>query len=117
MTGEVRSQPTFSKRLARRVSDLAEAPAFLLAPGSRAHGGDGNLQRERPGEGTMAIAIAQAVIWEATTTLPAMEGRSFNVTWTATRDMPAGTAVWFHVGNHGQNSWRFADFVIREQKH
>ena len=67
-----------------------------------------DLWAPEPAEARVVMQIGAEVLWEQVFPVPGPEDiqvRSF----TFTEDVPAGTPAWWHVANHGYNSWRVGD--------
>jgi hypothetical protein len=67
------------------------------------------LTAEAPGEGHVALGLADDIVWEASVTIPA-DAAVFDVVVPVTISAPAGTPVRLHLHNHGSNTWLFLDF-------
>ena len=63
------------------------------------------LINETPAEGHVALQIGQHLVFEARPPIPGPE-RAYPVLWSLPEALPAGTPAYFHVHNHGYNSWR-----------
>jgi len=63
------------------------------------------LWAAEPAEAHVAIQIGEHLIWEAFSPIPGAE-EIWDVTLELESSIPAGTPVYFHVHNHGYNSWR-----------
>lgn len=68
-------------------------------------------QRAPEGTGHIAIQIDDTVVWEKTEKIPSI-GRYWVETFIAKQTWPAGTFVYFHVHNHGFNTWRFLGLTL-----
>ena len=71
-----------------------------------------NLVSEDPDAQThVAIAFGEDIVYETTIDIPA-EANFLDPSWTCPVDAPAGTPVYFHLHNHGINSYRVADLSV-----
>lgn len=62
-------------------------------------------------EARVVLQIGDEVLWDETFAIPGPEGiEKFEQALTA--DHPAGEAAWWHIGNHGYNSWRLGDVEV-----
>lgn len=64
-----------------------------------------------PAVAHLAIAMDGELEWETEIPIPSEAG-IVRPTWTAERDLPAGTMVHFHVHNHGANNYRLWELTI-----
>ncbi len=55
-------------------------------------------------EGHVAIMMGDRVVFEDRIPLPATS-KLYAAYWTSDQDFPIGTAIYYHVHNHGVNSW------------
>lgn len=69
------------------------------------------LYASQPATAHLAIALGDRIAWETTLPIPSEPGL-LRPSWTATADMAAGTAVHFHVHNHGTNNYRLIDLTV-----
>jgi hypothetical protein len=67
-----------------------------------------SLTADKPAEAYVAIALGDDVIMDETLPIPSGSGLSL-LTWTASESVPDGTPIYFHVHNHGDNSWSFIE--------
>lgn len=63
-----------------------------------------DLVAAEPAEAHVALLVGETVLWEATVAIPG-PANAFNVEVVAASTAPAGTPVYFHLHNHGQNTW------------
>lgn len=84
-------QPTLA---AVEVGDVVSIPVWHL-----------DLWAEAPAEGHVALMIGDDVVVDLAVPIPA-EAAAYTIEHTVTKAAPAGTPVYFHVHNHGYNSWR-----------
>ena len=63
------------------------------------------LWATEPAEAHVAIQIGENLIWEAFSPIPGAE-EVWDITLDLDAPIPVGTPVYFHVHNHGYNSWR-----------
>ena len=57
--------------------------------------------------GYMAVAIGEDIVWEQTVPIPG-DADVYSVTLESFPALSVGTPVYFHVHNHGANSWKLA---------
>lgn len=69
-----------------------------------------DLRSPEPAEGYTAVAIEGETRWEYTVEIPA-DGALASYGWITDHDIPAGTPLFFHVRNHGLNSWNMIEIV------
>lgn len=60
-------------------------------------------------EAELALTFGGELFWTDTVPIPANSDLTPRTPLPATRDVPAGTPVHFHVGNHGDNSWNLLE--------
>lgn len=70
------------------------------------------LFAEAPARGHVAVQVADTLVFETAPPIPGPEG-VYPVEWIAPEPLPAGTPVYFHVHNHGYNSWRLGPFEAK----
>lgn len=56
-------------------------------------------------EAELAVSFGGEVFWSDQVAIPASSSITPQTPIVADRDVPAGTPVHFHLGNHGDNSW------------
>ena len=61
----------------------------------------------QPAQAHVALLIGQSVLWEKTIAIPS-EFQFYEETLRIDGDVPAGTPVYFHLHNHGDNAWLFS---------
>ena len=62
------------------------------------------LLSDAPSSGALAITLGAAELWSTPLTIPA-DARSWTLTLSAPIDLVAGDPVYFHVRNHGANTY------------
>jgi len=68
----------------------------------------------KPAIGTLAFATADlGVLWSHEVSIPGNAG-IVSVELTFARGAPAGTALYFHVQNHGYNTWQLSPLALGE---
>ncbi len=63
-----------------------------------------DLTSATPAEGYAAVALGDEVVWSYTTPIPSPAG-FFEDEVEVERRLEIGTPLYFHVDNHGQNTW------------
>jgi hypothetical protein len=63
-----------------------------------------DLVAEEPATAHVALLIGEAVIWEEDIAIPG-PANAFTIDLPAASAWPKGTPVYFHLHNHGQNTW------------
>lgn len=63
------------------------------------------------GDAYVAYHLGGEVLWEESVRIPSSSGLVLP-TWTMAADAPAGTPLYFHLNNHGSNSWSVIDLVV-----
>lgn len=58
----------------------------------------------RPAESRIALQIGEDVVWDVRRPIPS-DSTLLNETFVAERDYPAGTPLYYHVDNHGNNDY------------
>ena len=58
----------------------------------------------------LAIGDPAVTVWETTLEVPA-EFQVVEASWGAARTYAAGEPVYFHISNHGENTWSFVSLV------
>ena len=58
------------------------------------------------------LRIGEDTVWEAEFEVPGDEDVA-ELLFEAPSDLPAGSDAWFHIANHGVNSWRLGDVEIQ----
>jgi len=71
-----------------------------------------SLVADEPGEGLVGIALDGEVVWSEPVDIPSNSG-VVEGEWVATRDLPVGSEVVFHVDNHGANSWTLVEVRVK----
>ena len=67
-------------------------------------------QSEGPYLLALAIGDPAVIVWEMTIEVPS-EFQVVDVTWPAARTYLAGEPVFFHLSNHGENTWSFVSLT------
>ena len=89
-------------------------PALVgVAKGARVTGSlyHFDLVAAEPASAHAALLIGDDVVWEQTIAIPG-KANAFTIEVTAPAAVPAGTPVYFHLHNHGQNTWTFAEVMV-----
>lgn len=66
-----------------------------------------DLTSADPAEGYAAVSVGEDPVWSYTTPVPSPAG-FFEDEVTVDARVPSGTPLYFHVDNHGQNTWVLA---------
>ena len=56
----------------------------------------------------VVLQVGDEVLWDQSYAVPGPDDIDA-VTLTAAADLPAGMPAWWHIANHGYNSWRLGD--------
>ncbi len=80
-----------------RAGDTIEATVWHL-----------QLWAEQRAEGHVALMLGDRLLWEDRIPIPGREA-VYPVEVTLEEEAPAGTPLYFHVHNHGANSWRLLE--------
>ncbi len=83
--------------VALRPGDVVEATVWHL-----------ELWAPERSEGHAALQLGEQLLWERRVPIPGQEA-IYPITITVGAPAPAGTPLYFHVHNHGANSWRLLD--------
>jgi hypothetical protein len=67
-----------------------------------------DLWAQVPAEARVVLQIEDEVIWEARFAVPGSEAID-TLEEPVAADHPAGATAWWHISNHGFNSWRLGD--------
>lgn len=70
-----------------------------------------DLMAKEPATAHVALLLGDRVVWEQRIEIPG-KANVYNIEWTADFKAPAGTPVFFHLHNHGQNTWTLASVEI-----
>ncbi len=62
------------------------------------------LLSPEPAEAHVAVQIGDTVVWEQRLKIPQAAGL-VEAEWKANQDFPNGTPIFFHLHNHGANTW------------
>jgi hypothetical protein len=63
-----------------------------------------DLVAAEPASAHVALLIGDTILWQTDVAIPG-KANAFNVDVVADTTVPAGTPVYFHLHNHGQNTW------------
>lgn len=63
-----------------------------------------DLIAAEPASAHLALLLGEQVLWETEVAIPG-KANAFNVDVVVDTTVPAGTPVYFHLHNHGQNTW------------
>ncbi|TPV92389.1 MAG: hypothetical protein B7733_25910 [Myxococcales bacterium FL481] len=74
----------------------------------------GRLRSEEGGFAHVAILIGASPIWEINIPIPS-EPDARPRYWMATADVPAGSPIYYHVDNHGENVYALGNIAIVDQ--
>ena len=67
---------------------------------------------EATAEGHIALVLGEdTVLWDVVVPIPS-PAETYSAEVTAEADIPAGTPVWFHVHNHGDNTWTIRELAV-----
>lgn len=72
-----------------------------------------DLWAPEPAEANLVLRVGTDDVWTAQYAIPGNE-QVEEVVVQAPRDLPAGTTAFFHLSNHGVNSWRMGDLVLQD---
>jgi len=70
-----------------------------------------DLTAAEPAEAHVAIQIGDQVLWETLIEIPA-EATLLSPRWAAADASDEGQSLYFHLHNHGQNSWNFIELTV-----
>ena len=59
----------------------------------------------------IAVRVADETVWQRTVAIPSREA-VYESDWIPDRDIPAGTDIYFHIHNHGFNSWKLGRLMV-----
>ena len=92
------------------IGTFSQATALELPAGSRIEFVVWNLDlwAPEPYEAVRALHIGDLEVWTDSVAVPGDEDVS-ELQFDVPVDVPAGTRAWFHLRNHGINSWRLGD--------
>ncbi len=74
-----------------------------------------DLWAQEPSTATVVLQIGDERIYEATFAVPGPEDVA-SISTVLADDHPAGTQAWWHVSNHGYNSYRLGDVELGQAK-
>jgi|MDTC01.3.fsa_nt_gb hypothetical protein len=74
----------------------------------------GALASTEPALGYVALQIGETIVFEREVPIP-FSSQVYADTITTDFEAPSGTPVYFHVHNHGANSWRMAHIRLNEE--
>ena len=63
-----------------------------------------DLLAEAPASAHVALLVGDALVWEQDIAIPG-KANAYTIDLTLDFTAPAGTPVYFHLHNHGQNTW------------
>lgn len=69
------------------------------------------LWAAEPAEARVVLQVGDVVWWEEVFAVPGAEDIQ-TLTPLIDHDLPAGTSAWWHIANHGSNSWRLGDAEV-----
>ena len=60
----------------------------------------------------LAVSVGEPpeIVWETTVDAPTLSGALLHDKWAAEKDYPTGTPIYWHLSNHGDNTWSFIEF-------
>lgn len=92
---------------------LAQPSLAALKPGDSLHlvMWHADLAFEEPALAHVAVTVAGRLVWEADVAIPA-EANIYDLRLPVNFDAPAGSAVEFHLHNHGYNSWTLLELEV-----
>ncbi|HCH65037.1 MAG: hypothetical protein CL927_13535 [Deltaproteobacteria bacterium] len=96
------------------VASFSQATPVDLPAGTRLRMVVWNLDLWAPDPGYEALQflrLGDTEVWSRTTPVPGDESVE-EVFLDLTADLPAGTVAWYHLRNHGVNSWRIGDVEL-----
>jgi len=70
-----------------------------------------DLAAEEPATAHVAIGTADELLWETTIQIP-QDATLLNPTWQAESRIGEGDSLYFHLHNHGQNTWNFIELTV-----
>ncbi|MDH4041243.1 MAG: hypothetical protein OEV88_11370, partial [Gammaproteobacteria bacterium] len=71
----------------------------------------GDLVFEQPATAHVAVTVAGKTVWETQVAIPA-EANIYDLRVPVNFDAPAGSAVEYHLHNHGYNTWTLLQLEI-----
>lgn len=97
-----------------RYGTFAHTVDVELLPGDTIEATVWHLELWAPerAEGHVALRLGDRLLWEARVPIPGQEA-VYPVSVTLEDGAPAGSVLYFHVHNHGANSWRLLDVQAR----
>ena len=68
------------------------------------------------GDFTARLALGESAqtVWETTLPVPAQSGLIYEEL-TVAEPWPAGSTLWFHLSNHGDNTWSVVEFEVQSR--
>ena len=66
----------------------------------------------RRSQAHVALQVGDELVWESQIPIPS-EAEIYRPTWTNDEAVPKETPIYFHLHNHGANSWRLLEIVLR----
>lgn len=70
------------------------------------------LLNDTPAQGHVALRLGEHLVFEARPPIPGPEA-AYPVDWALPEALPAGTLTYFHIHNHGSNSWRLGPIEVK----
>lgn len=70
-----------------------------------------DLVAAEPAVAHVALLLGERVVWETEVAIPG-KANAFDIDVTIDETVPAGTPVYFHLHNHGQNTWTLAALEV-----
>ncbi|MEL6180357.1 MAG: hypothetical protein AAFS10_15470, partial [Myxococcota bacterium] len=70
-----------------------------------------DLTAPGPGDAYVAYSLDGEIVWESDVRIPSSSGLILPA-WEMTRTIPEGTSIYFHLNNHGSNSWSVIDLLV-----
>ena len=70
-----------------------------------------DLVAEEPATAHVALLIDEQVVWEQDIAIPG-KANAFMIDLPAPKAWPKGTPVYFHLHNHGQNTWTVGEVEV-----
>ena len=59
-----------------------------------------------------SIVLDEEEIWREEFRIPLLKSELSKSEWKAPRDIPAGTSIYFHVNNHGNNEYSIVEILL-----
>lgn len=71
-----------------------------------------DLVAREPAQAHAAVLLGEHVLWERMVDIPG-KANAYNIEFVSDFSAPADTPIFFHVHNHGQNSWTFGSAEVQ----